>query len=647
MPLGRDSLPLRANEFVRPEDVAALEAKVNATSKAPEKPDFTLNDTTPDVPGAVTKTAEGTYLSDDGTVFSYLTFTIPALPADAAKQFLLYKVDGDSQYMIAAGPFTNTTDLTGVTIRDLTPRVVYAFGLVAFSGLDLVSTITTATGSPYLTPGDTTAPATPTGLAATVGTGKTVSLDWDDNTEADFSEYQVERSSTSSGTGFSRIAETRSSRFVDVEVALGTQYWYRVTAVDRSENVSGYSSVVTATPVVVPEGSVDTTTPSAPSAPTYVSSDTYLSGDGTAFAWIKIDSPGLPTGAVGLNILFKNKLSTNGYIVAAQVGAGAGNIRIDDLTPGLEYSFAAQAFSFSGKLSAVSSVLNYVAPGDTTVPANPTGGSFLAGNVSSASVSRPSPKLMGSPASQAMAAILQWTPSTSKDVLYYIAYGTTVDSDAAADVLLVDEPHATFLGRTTSSGPIYFPSAYVAGISHLYVRMKAIDASGNMASGWLRVGDAYSYLQYPAGTLVSQDASSVAITGGTVNTTTLSNVTLSSVAVGTESTARTALALGSIATQAASNVSISGGNVQTLSRLSTANFFANDGVSSGLSGGATAVDVKDVNLRVFSGTTQKFRVDYSTGEVYVQGNRVLSTRQATPTTLADVIAVLQAHGLCS
>lgn len=104
---------------------------------------------------------------------------------------------------------------------------------------------------------DSSAPAVPTGLAAVVGTGQSVSLDWDDNTEADFSEYGIYRSTTSGVAGFSKIAEVRASRFVDVDVTIGTAYWYRLTAFDDSENESAQCTAVTATPTTVPSASLD------------------------------------------------------------------------------------------------------------------------------------------------------------------------------------------------------------------------------------------------------------------------------------------------------------------------------------------------------------------------------------------------------
>ena len=65
------------------------------------------------------------------------------------------------------------------------------------------------------------------------------------------------------------------------------------------------------------------------------------------------------------------------------------------------------------------------------------------------------------------------------------------------------------------------------------------------------------------------------------------------------------------------------------------------------SGVTTAVDVKDVNLRGYSGGTQNWRIDYTNGRYYVQGNAVLNTRYgSTPTDVATLVACLQHHGLC-
>ncbi len=98
----------------------------------------------------------------------------------------------------------------------------------------------------YTTAKDTTAPATPTSPSATLrsdGTGVTVA--WADNTEADLAQYEVWRA-TSSGSE-AKYATVRASAFTDVDVVLGTTYYYKIKAVDQTGNASALSSEVSGT----------------------------------------------------------------------------------------------------------------------------------------------------------------------------------------------------------------------------------------------------------------------------------------------------------------------------------------------------------------------------------------------------------------
>lgn len=98
------------------------------------------------------------------------------------------------------------------------------------------------------TPIDVTPPATPTGLSATPRNGS-VSLDWGDNTDPDFKNYTIYRSTTS-GSGFAPIASGLTvSAFVDNGVTNGVTYYYVVTALDSSALESPGSAEVSATPV--------------------------------------------------------------------------------------------------------------------------------------------------------------------------------------------------------------------------------------------------------------------------------------------------------------------------------------------------------------------------------------------------------------
>ena len=95
-----------------------------------------------------------------------------------------------------------------------------------------------------------TAPSVPAGFAASADVGM-ITLDWNNNTEPDLAGYNVYRSTTS-GSGYIKLNGTllSSSNYIDTAVSNGTNYYYVVTAVDTISNESGYSSEISATPVI-------------------------------------------------------------------------------------------------------------------------------------------------------------------------------------------------------------------------------------------------------------------------------------------------------------------------------------------------------------------------------------------------------------
>ncbi len=97
--------------------------------------------------------------------------------------------------------------------------------------------------------GDTTPPAAPTGLTATAVSSSQINLDWSNNTEPDLASYNVYRSTTSGftpGTG-TFVAQTTSSSYSNTGLSASTTYYYKVTAVDTSNNESSPSAQASAT----------------------------------------------------------------------------------------------------------------------------------------------------------------------------------------------------------------------------------------------------------------------------------------------------------------------------------------------------------------------------------------------------------------
>lgn len=89
---------------------------------------------------------------------------------------------------------------------------------------------------------DTTAPAAPTGVAATPGAGQ-VTLSWTANTEADLAGYRVLRD----GVQVASLGKVTS--YVDSGLLSSLSYAYVIRAADSTGNVSGDSVSVTATPL--------------------------------------------------------------------------------------------------------------------------------------------------------------------------------------------------------------------------------------------------------------------------------------------------------------------------------------------------------------------------------------------------------------
>ncbi len=97
---------------------------------------------------------------------------------------------------------------------------------------------------------DTTPPAPPTGLVATLG-DTIVDLNWSANAEPDVAGYNVYRSETSGGpyTKINTELITGTS-YQDTTVVVGILYYYVITACDNAGNESSYSQEVTTVTVL-------------------------------------------------------------------------------------------------------------------------------------------------------------------------------------------------------------------------------------------------------------------------------------------------------------------------------------------------------------------------------------------------------------
>lgn len=122
-------------------------------------------------------------------------------------------------------------------------NIEYAVRVRAINTLGVRSAWVTANQS---TQGDTTAPAAPDGVTASGGY-RQITLNWTNPAVSDFDLVEIYRNTTNNSASAARIAVTRGSAFVDAPLDINVTRYYWLKAVDRSGNVSGFSSGVNAT----------------------------------------------------------------------------------------------------------------------------------------------------------------------------------------------------------------------------------------------------------------------------------------------------------------------------------------------------------------------------------------------------------------
>lgn len=447
--------------------------------------------------GATTVAAQA-----DGTVVPRLrlAWTAPADQAVISGGLILieYKRSADSDWsQWSPVPGGQTFDF----ITDVVVGTNYDVRIRAQNNFGVFSAYATPAAGAHTIVGDATQLSAPTGLTATAGTGKAVSLDWDDVTDTRLGEYGVYRNTTNNPSTATKVAEVRASRFVDTDVNIGTTYYWWVTAITRSEVESTKSSAASATPGTVGSGAVDNTPPSNPAAATLNTSGTYLSGDGTVFSRLLINVPAMPSGAVLLNVLYRRN-GTTGWIIADQRSAGGSTSSIDDLTPGVAYEVACQAFSVFGYGSNIVAATSspFTAPNITTGPSAPASGSLSADGVK--------PKFFPGTQVFLFGTRVGWAPVSEAQVAYYEVKATTTNSDGATDYSWTPYDGVNSVVRTTDTECYLYNVFGSAG----FVRVRAVNRTG-VPSAWLSLGNANAAMSIGTGSIAAQGSDDVVTTG--------------------------------------------------------------------------------------------------------------------------------------
>jgi len=223
-----------------------------------EAPDY--SSTEPEAPTGLTLVSSGTYQSTDGTTIAFAELSAIRPSVNFSKMIFGDKKNGETiPYSYGDGNLDSGTTWKG-TLRGLIPGVSYDLCARAENSFGLKSDLTVL--SAQVAPGDTTAPATPTGLAATAKI-QSVVLTCNENTEADVELYEVYRHTSDVSGSATKIATIKASKeatgtvsYTDKNV-LYIAYYYWLKAVDRSKNRSAFTASVNATPLKAVNGDVN------------------------------------------------------------------------------------------------------------------------------------------------------------------------------------------------------------------------------------------------------------------------------------------------------------------------------------------------------------------------------------------------------
>jgi chitodextrinase len=329
------------------------------------------------------------------------------------------------------GTTFNDTGLSASTSYSYRMRAADAAGnLSGFSGVQSATT----PAAP-----DTTAPTAPTALTATAVSASQVNLAWSASIDnVGVTGYRVERCQGAGCSNFVQIATPSGTTFNNTGLAAATSYSYRVRATDAAGNLSGYSSVQSATTQSPP----DTQRPSTPNGFTATS----VSSSQINLAW------NASTDNVGVTGYRVERCQGAGCSNFVQIATPAGTtFNNTGLAPSTLYRYRVRAADAAGNLSNYSAVRNGTthAASDTQPPTVPTG--LTATAVSPSQIN------------------LAWSASTDNTGVT----GYRVERCQGAGC-------SNFVQVATPTGTTFDDTGLAASTSYSY-RVRAADAAGNLS----------------------------------------------------------------------------------------------------------------------------------------------------------------------
>ena len=203
--------------------------------------------------------------------------------------------------------------------------------------------------------GDTQSPTVPGNAGATAVSATQIDLAWTASSDnVGVTGYLVERCSGGGCSSFAQVAgPIGTTTYSDTGLTASTSYSYRVRATDAAGNLSGYSSVATATTLAA---SGDTQPPSAPGT----LAATAMSGTQVNLSW------GAATDNVGVTGYRVERCQGSGCSDFVKLIVVTATTFVDSgLTPNTTYNYIVRATDAAGNLGAYSNVASVTTLGTT------------------------------------------------------------------------------------------------------------------------------------------------------------------------------------------------------------------------------------------------------------------------------------------
>jgi len=481
--------------------------------------DLAPNTTLPDpwtvaAPTSVTLTVNVPYVNADGTVIPRIRVQWPTpnniYVESGGKVEIEYKEDGTGTWIPWSLQRGDTLEdyIVGVKVG-----LLYNVRVRFINELNVTSDWTEQTSGAV--GGDTTTPNSGSSLTATAYPGY-ILLEWEPSTTNQVNEYLIYRSVNAAA--FVLFASVALTQYNDADITPGDNYSYKVRAVTASEVQSADLGPTGAVVALSPP--VGATTPSDPTASTNLgTSGTYDASDGSVFAYATIRVPALPANALWQNLLYRRNGATEWLIASGNLkNVVNADIRLDDLSPGVTYDVATQAWSPAG----ASAIVAMTGTSFTAATKTATAGAFSSVSLVSPGSYGISSKFIG--AGVAFGVISKFTCPADKDLVAVEFKVVSTNDETSNSYSWFMDGTSDFLVKVAAApgeqmAILFLNSSNAAGFG--FVRsinssgVYSTSSSAVTATGWQALGSMTSASALTGGDMAKQNASGVTITGGT------------------------------------------------------------------------------------------------------------------------------------